>query len=315
MSKAASKTNVQDAIYENNLRLKRWLRNLFPNKTYLDKIGESNSSLTYNGRKIVGGDPIYFTECESHAVQEIKIINNVEGYTEEEGAIILIYFDNGNSHDNPKLNINSNGVRPIIYNGVNDIGNKIQADGLYAFRFTNNAYCVIGYLGGNETGGIASISEERGNIIQMKQDGIYASVSVETVYATCSSPRTSATKSIMLDDDVTEGMDIIIKFVNGSDVENPKLIVNSADEYDIIYKNSGSFKLLQNGLYHLRYNGNKFEIIGDLSVDADTEFDVDALLERVWNRIIIVSKQVYIMTKDGKVLEDSLNRRVKGSGR
>ena len=55
MSKVASKQNIKDAIYENNLRLKNWVLSLFPNKIYLDKIGEEDSNLTYNGQKITGG--------------------------------------------------------------------------------------------------------------------------------------------------------------------------------------------------------------------------------------------------------------------
>ena len=145
MSKAANKRNIQDAIYENNLRLKRWLRNLFPNKSTLDKIGEQDSSLTYNGQKIKGEGGIYFAQCNDPASQEVKLIT-ANDFEQEEGSVIIISFINGNTFEEPKVTVNNKGVKRILYKDSNTIGSKIEKSGLYLFRYANNAYNVVGYL-------------------------------------------------------------------------------------------------------------------------------------------------------------------------
>ena len=145
MSKAANKRNIQDAIYENNLRLKRWLRNLFPNKSTLDKIGEQDSSLTYNGQKIKGEGGIYFAQCNDPASQEVKLIT-ANDFEQEEGSVIIISFINGNTFEEPKVNVNNKGIKRILYKDSNTIGSKIEKSGLYLFRYANNAYNVVGYL-------------------------------------------------------------------------------------------------------------------------------------------------------------------------
>ena len=97
MSKVASKQNLKDAIYENNLRFKQWVLGLFPNKNYLDKIGEEDSNLTYNGQKIVGGgggiSDVSADEGNIIEVREDGIYAGVPTITIDVEAIIEAVWD------------------------------------------------------------------------------------------------------------------------------------------------------------------------------------------------------------------------------
>ena len=185
-TKVANKQNIKDAIYENNLRLKRWLRNLFPNKSTLDKIGEQDSSLTYNGQKIKGEGGIYFAQCNDPASQEVKLIT-ANDFEQEEGSVIIISFINGNTFEEPKININNKGIKKILYKDSNTIGSKIEKSGLYLFRYANNAYNVVGYLNsdiaifnGNNNGLVPTASEllNKNNFF-LQADGTWQKIDID----------------------------------------------------------------------------------------------------------------------------------------
>ena len=186
MGKTASKQNIKDAIYENNLRLKRWLKNLFSNKAVLDKLGEQDSSLTYNGQKIKGEGGIYFAQCNSPASQEVKSIV-VNGFKQEEGSVIIISFINGNTFEEPKVNINNLGIKRFLYKDSNTIGSKLEKKGLYLFRYANNAYNVVGYLNsdfaifeGNDSGLVPAASNllNKNNFF-LQADGTWQKIDID----------------------------------------------------------------------------------------------------------------------------------------
>lgn len=62
------------------------------------------------------------------------------------GATVTIKFDNGNTAQNPELDVNGTGSWPIYYNNQPITGTKITANHVYTFVYDNYHYDIVGDL-------------------------------------------------------------------------------------------------------------------------------------------------------------------------
>lgn len=103
-----------------------------------------------------------------------------------------------------------------------------------------------------------------------------------SAYAECSTAAGTATKvaTICTDSDTTntaftlvKGVSIQVKFSNTNSASNPKLNVNSTGAKSIYYKGASitASYLKANYIYTFVYNGTQWELVGEISTDADTK--------------------------------------------
>ena len=161
--RAASKQNIKEAIYENNLRFKQWILSLFSNRNYLAKIGEQNGAMTYNNVPI-GASGALYADCFTEAEEQDKVIL-LNNFTLISGVTVIVKFVNGNSTTRARLKINDEDAKDIIYRDSNTITGLLLEKGSYLLRYNGAAFVLIGNLGSaNDSGSSGGYTEE-----QMKQ--------------------------------------------------------------------------------------------------------------------------------------------------
>jgi len=106
--------------------------------------------------RVVGNDgSAICAVCNTDAATVEKTVT-VAGYVVAQNHIIAVTFVNGNSAENPTLNINDSGAYPITRLGES-VGNKIiEVGGTYLLNFNGQNWEVVGGVG---SGGNTAVKE------------------------------------------------------------------------------------------------------------------------------------------------------------
>ncbi len=100
-----------------------------------------------NGMSIDGStNRTNYGTCTTTATTAAKTVS-CEGFALVTGAEITVYFTFGSSADNPTLNVNGTGAKPIFYKGSTINRYLIKEKNTYTFRYNGAHYDVVGEIG------------------------------------------------------------------------------------------------------------------------------------------------------------------------
>ena len=88
--------------------------------------------------------------CYTSASKAEKTVG-CEGFALTTGAKITVKFTKGNTAENPTLNVNKTGAKPMYYRGAPIPSNGLAANGTYTFSFDGTNYDIVGDIITNNT--------------------------------------------------------------------------------------------------------------------------------------------------------------------
>lgn len=68
----------------------------------------------------------------------------IDGFTLKASARVTVKFGNGNTANNPTLNVSGTGDRPIMFGGASVNAAAIKSNDVLDLVFDGNAWCVVG---------------------------------------------------------------------------------------------------------------------------------------------------------------------------
>lgn len=90
-----------------------------------------------------------YAACTTAAATVAKTIT-ISNFTLVTGALVVVKFNNGNTVDNPTLNINNTGAKPIIYAGTNIKSSDLVVQAVIPLVYDGTNWQVIGSIPGIE---------------------------------------------------------------------------------------------------------------------------------------------------------------------
>lgn len=108
--------------------------------------GKWQSARNINGLSVQGdADRTNYAVCSTSAATQAKTCT-CAGFVLTTGAEITVKFTSTNTQNNPTLNVNSTGAKPIYYRGSSIVAGKLAANHTYTFRYNGAQYELVGDL-------------------------------------------------------------------------------------------------------------------------------------------------------------------------
>jgi hypothetical protein len=86
---------------------------------------------------------VHYGTCSTAAATAAKTVA-ISGFVLEVGATATVKFSYTNTAENPTLNVNSTGAKPIYYNGAAIVTSYLVANRVYTFVYDGTNYLVVG---------------------------------------------------------------------------------------------------------------------------------------------------------------------------
>lgn len=104
-----------------------------------------------NGIAVQGdADRTNYGICSTEAPNPLKTVN-CPGFKLFTGAEITVKFINGNTANNPTLNVDATGAKPMYYRGAPIPSSGLPKNSTYTFRYDGTNYDLVGYIDTNNT--------------------------------------------------------------------------------------------------------------------------------------------------------------------
>ena len=241
--------------------------------------------------------------CSTSASEAAKTVN-CQGFALTGGAEITVKFTKGNTAENPTLNVNKTGAKPMYYRGAAIPSSCLAANSTHTFRYNGTNYELVGEISANHgthvtfstsdpvVAGTASagsaetvarsdhvhpaqidVSGNAGTASKWKTARYINGMTVQgdadrTNYGDCRDMDRVVAKTVWCPGFVEMiGAEITVKFVYGNIAENPTLSVNNTNARPMFYRGAPIPKncLARNSMYTFRHTGSGYELVGELN--------------------------------------------------
>lgn len=129
------------------------------------------------------------------------------------------------------------------------------------------------YAGSSSAGGVATSANKLATARNINGMNFNGTANVAN-YGTCSTAAATAAKTVACGNfALVTGAEITVKFTVTNNAANPTLNVNSTGAKAIYYRGSAisAGYLAANRTYTFRYNGNQYDLVGDIDTNTDTK--------------------------------------------
>ena len=200
------------------------------------------NAININGMTVQGdADRNNYGTCSTEASAAFKTVD-CPGFALVPGAEITVKFTNGNTANNPVLDVNNTNAKPMRYRGSPIPLSRLAPNSIHTFRYDGTYYNFVGDLDG-------------------------------TNYGTCRTAADTAAKTVGCEGfALTGGAEITVKFTKGNTAENPTLNVNKTGAKPMYYRGAAipSSCLAANSTHTFRYDGTNYELVGEISTNHGT---------------------------------------------
>ena len=246
----------------------------------------------------------WFCVCGSRKADVAKTVD-LEGFRLFDGVRAAVYFTWGNTAENITLNINGTGAYPVKYKNEPLPAGFIQAEWAVEVAYHAGCWRVVGDLSDKRAQELAERIDGMtpSDIGALPASGNAASASKwntarkingmsidgtadRTNYGVCSTSGSTAAKTVSCAGfNLVTGAEITVKVNNTNTALNPTLNVNGTGAKGLYYHGYAipESYLAAGGLYTFRYNGVRYEAVGDIvGYQAEKlKMELDALKEKV----------------------------------
>lgn len=253
---------------------------------YNENLTLSNDNTVYDalpeGTDIVGTYDIQqhtgYGVCNTASGTAEKAVTISDRYWDMKvGSIVTVKFGNTNTANNPTLNVNGTGAKPIIYNSSSITTSNLvyagSANRYIQYVYTGSSFVFMGWsIDNNTTYGNAS--ETAPGLMSAEDKAKLNQLNV--AYGTCTTAAATAEKTITIDENtnwkLTKGAIITVKFTATNTAANPKFNVNGTGAKPVIYGTASvttnNLTIAGNAKLYLiyTYDGTGFVFIGQSAI-------------------------------------------------
>ena len=242
--------------------------------------------------------PLNYGTCSTAAETAAKVVS-LPGFALATGAEVTVSFTVTNKADNPTLNVNGTGAKPIQYRNAAISAGHLAANRTYRFVYDGSSYELVGDVDTNST--YTAATAEPQDLAEAaavgtsknyaREDHVHklpASVAKLTAkrtidgvqfdgsanihhYGACTTAAGTAAKTVELSGFVlATGAEVTVKFSATNTAANPTLNVNNTGAKGIRYLGAAvaAGYLTAGRIYRLLYDGSYWNIVGDIYIHA-----------------------------------------------
>ena len=242
--------------------------------------------------------PLNYGTCSTAAETAAKVVS-LPGFALATGAEVTVSFTVTNKADNPTLNVNGTGAKPIQYRNAAISAGHLAANRTYRFVYDGSSYELVGDVDTNST--YTAATAEPQDLAEAaavgtsknyaREDHVHklpASVAKLTAkrtidgvqfdgsanihhYGACTTAAGTAAKTVELSGFVlATGAEVTVKFSATNTAANPTLNVNNTGAKGIRYLGAAvaAGYLAAGRIYRLLYDGSYWNIVGDIYIHA-----------------------------------------------
>ena len=242
--------------------------------------------------------PLNYGTCSTAAETAAKVVS-LPGFALATGAEVTVSFTVTNKADNPTLNVNGTGAKPIQYRNAAISAGHLAANRTYRFVYDGSSYELVGDVDTNST--YTAATAEPQDLAEAaavgtsknyaREDHVHklpASVAKLTAkrtidgvqfdgsanihhYGACTTAAGTAAKTVALSGFVlATGAEVTVKFSATNTAANPTLNVNNTGAKGIRYLGAAvaAGYLAAGRIYRLLYDGSYWNIVGDIYIHA-----------------------------------------------
>ena len=242
--------------------------------------------------------PLNYGTCSTAAGTAAKVVS-IPGFALATGAEVTVSFTVTNKADNPTLNVNGTGAKPIQYRNAAISAGHLAANRTYRFVYDGSSYELVGDVDTNST--YTAATAEPQDLAEAaavgtsknyaREDHVHklpASVAKLTAkrtidgvqfdgsanihhYGACTTAAGTAAKTVELSGFVlATGAEVTVKFSATNTAANPTLNVNNTGAKGIRYLGAAvaAGYLAAGRIYRLLYDGSYWNIVGDIYIHA-----------------------------------------------
>jgi hypothetical protein len=206
-------------------------------------------AITYNGNDLSATSDVAYGTCSTAAATAAKVVNIIDNpnWKLKTSSIIVVNSTNTNTAQNPTLNVNGTGAKPIWYNGAavstSNLNTASRAGVPILYMYSGDYYIFLGWA--------------------VDTNSTYSNSGLGNGYATCSTAAATVAKTATLSGyTLTTNGTVAVKFTNAVPA-SATLNINSKGAKAIYYRGAAITAGIINAgdIGYFIYNGSQYHLI------------------------------------------------------